>query len=1007
MAPTAFPNNLPPGTYVSREPVNAPAQPADTIRMPAFVGRGHRYRTLLNTAIVRGRLFDQPLLFEGPPYRATLPFRADLTRVLESELYTTSDVPVSQQAYVIKDEFLTGVWVRSYVEIDPSAYIPGESYVIDYQSSDPSVLDQIPWHFEDGWEMRNIRGVGRRPNQTTFKERTAVTPGNYVVTMTQLPVVDATTDPAVLALYNTAAFKTLPIPPLADLNDINQWTVNGTPEPGTYAFTVVDDGHARIAGTADLSVPATLAALAGQQVNITFDAPAGPSVAVSHTFAGAPASANDVATILNGVAGGVNPAYGAVFSIDPSNQLVAESPLAGALHSAVDVGAGTANTLLGLTVAVTNGTNAWSVSSIFTPLGGSAEPAQTVTAIFDPSTPVAVNVLVDEQLSFQVPAALDTYNNHMNGTTWSFSIASVAMMSYHVDFGYTAKDSRTYTFTVSGVVKTGPVTDAATLTYSTNTQEGGFGSIDLATTNPLGSNFLRFDLDDGVKLQIDTPDQLLDGQVFQVSIVNEHTLDWSVTEAASAVFNPARNEVLLDPQGLVTGTALNYYVRLSEIPVIDATNPLTITNAQAVVLATVTDLTLPGSPILEDSVILTVPNYNPVADGEITVTYTSPGIEPEMGTTYYLSADILRPLEDYNRVIILRSVEEARAWLRPSSATNQLDIMANIAFEQGPIQGIAVVQVYDADQDDIYTDNDYKVGQRAIRDFADERITDTTTLGRFTTIQSQRANAIAENDPIAGRWRMAYVGFPIGTEIGSPGIAGTIAETAQVTLQVSPDNTDAEGIFAVVANTWARRDVVIGNRSVSTVLDGTYLAGALSALVASFESPAEAILGKSVNGFTDIQTFDESEKRRLVSASAVWIEPQGAGFIWGDSTTTDRSNVTTHEINGSVTSQFVNYGVVDALAAQSIGLAGDAQERETRIRGIIASYLTSLNSRGIIPKWPDGSGGTRDLNAETDISVQVNPANPVETQISFWYDTFFANKRNFVRYSLGANAFGS
>lgn len=995
-----------PGAYVRRQPLVRTSTESGLNRMVVYVGRGHRYRTLFNEPIVRGFVSDAEITFDGPPYRATLPHRMHPDYVQAVTLSTLTDEPVARNNFEVVDEFdLGGLFVRSYVEINPSVY-QAVQYKVSFQSLDFLVLDEIPWNRADAaqvFEMRSIRQLGRSPNSSEYSERTAFNAGDYEISLDIAPVQDVTADPAVLALYNTTDYKSFSVPPLADLNDINLWTLSGVPDAGTYALTVTNDGHARASGAVDVST--VLGALDTTIVNITFDGPTGSPVAVSHTFAGAPVDENDVVTQLNAAAALVDAAYGAVFSLDGSNQLVATSPLAGDARSAVDVGSGTAHAILGIAEVVTNGANIWEVESVFTPSGGPAQAAQTIPVLFDPLVPAILPVTIDSQLSFSVPAANATFDNHVNGTTWTVAVAPAAVIAHHTESEYTAKDSRTIRFEVLSVVSNLGVVDAAQIQYTTDTLEGGFGSLDLATINPLGTNFTRFDLPDGLRFEIANPNNLIAGQVFEAVVTNLHLIDWSNTTPRTELYDPSANEIPVDSIGTITQAPGVRYVRLDEVPVIDATNPLTVINENAVQLLQVTDLSLPGQPIDEGSAILRLATYDPLTDGELTVTYTSRGNEPALGQTYYLTADVLRPLSEYNSVQVHDSPQDAQAFLYPAASDNSLAIMADLAFEQRPQpRRIATIQVYDHNQDGFYDAFDFKIALEAISGFRDRDTTDIVTIGQANALSDVRALAIDANAPLQKRWQLAWVGFPNGTPIGTTALPGSIAETAGVTLQVM-GNPDAAGIFVVVANQWIRRTVRLeNNQIVSLTLDGSFLAGALAALVTALPSPTSAVMGRQVRGITDMALFSDQEKLDLIDAGAVWAQLQGGVFVWGDTVTTDKSEPTINEISGKVVEQYINYGITRELQSL-VGIVGDPTDLEMAIKGTIASYLRRQRSLTILAPWQDSEGNPRDLNPDIDITVDLDADDPRISYFTYWYVVPLLNKRMFGVYSLGGNAF--
>jgi hypothetical protein len=265
------------------------------------------------------------------------------------------------------------------------------------------------------------------------------------------------------------------------------------------------------------------------------------------------------------------------------------------------------------------------------------------------------------------------------------------------------------------------------------------------------------------------------------------------------------------------------------------------------------------------------------------------------------------------------------------------------------------------------------------------------------------------NDPFEKREQMLWVGAPIGTPIGDIDTENSLVFLARRTMQVSPQSA-AQGTRVLVAPTECRVDLKLDNGTVVNVtLDGSFVAGATSALVNSFNDPADTILRKNLTGFTYIQTYSEPQDEILGQASITYMSDQGSGVYRFE------EDITIHDIaeefqliNVTIQKQFVTKVVRRNMDESLVGIVPPSlQSGLAVIRSTLANILIGLLGRGLIAQYRDDSGANRDLNAEVDIVVFKDEVS--ETLFYFGY-TFFVKstiKRLFGLYQVNQTNFAS
>ena len=580
-----------------------------------------------------------------------------------------------------------------------------------------------------------------------------------------------------------------------------------------------------------------------------------------------------------------------------------------------------------------------------------------------------------------------------------FTIASKAPRQL-----YQAKDNRNYTLTTTTMVVSVLGAGHIEGTFVTDTPEGSFGTFsadanDLAVTNPLSTDG-HFQLPGNILLAARNIFKLTaDTNASQHVVSDDHTfaatqsgrLNWNLTERTNETVE--EDKILTDVNGSVTGTPNTKYIILSHTPL----SVNTVIELDSSVPESFTWIT--GSPYITFV----------VDPGEaVVVNYDWRSAEPDPGQTYFFTAKFLRPPESYNTPILILDRQDGRNFLAPASVDNHLYIMNEIAFDNG-VPGAYYIQVQDPDDDGTYTDADFN--EAIIASEAPRRITDIVVLSQFSALGIALTSVNRMNDPFERRERLCWVGAPIGTPIGDANTAGTIVYTARNTLQVfglSP----AHGTRIIVGSTEATREIRLEDGSTVTVtMDGSFIAGALAALVDSFQDPGETVLRKTVGGFKTMDTYGDIEDPRnltLGSNQVIFLTDQGSGvFRLEEDVTVDSFADDFKFINAMTQKQFVVKNIRTQVDTSLVGIVvPSAQAGVGLVRGFVVGAVASLVSRGVVGRYQDTDGNERPIDPEADVVVFRDDTDITLYHFffAFWLKTTI--KRLFGLYSVNSNDFG-
>jgi hypothetical protein len=555
----------------------------------------------------------------------------------------------------------------------------------------------------------------------------------------------------------------------------------------------------------------------------------------------------------------------------------------------------------------------------------------------------------------------------------------------------TALDDRTIDLTVRTVgISSTTLTDPRYLKfgYSSNTQEGGSGVIE-----SFASADGYFVLPGHIKVvarNTKTYNTFAKGDQFTLGITNDNKIHWDLNAKASEGFTV--NDLLTDRNGTVTGTYGGLYLSLANVP-FDGTITVLIGSTST---TEGTDWTLVSGTSI---IYLASTNSTTYTDG-LTISYTYAGDEPALGTTYYVTGKFKRPSSYYNTPKMFTDIDSAKSWLAPYTTDNHLAICADIAWAQNnPPQGVAFVQVEDADDDGAFSPSDIDNALAGMKEVS--YITDIVPVGLYKFWSKFLAFNVKACDPFQKREHIQYFGAPTGTAIGDASTPGSEVYLAKNTLRVY-GKSYAHGTRIMVGPRSATKEITLTDGTITTVaLDGSFVAAATAAFIAGLPNYSSTALKQQLLGLDTIETFGKTTNETLGDAGIIFFSYSSAGtYLFEEDLTTDTYASEFKEILPMRTKQDVTRTVRAELDASVIGMVPNTQADATStIKSQLKNILLNLINKGVIAPYQDDSGNTRSIS-DKDIKVFVDSDDL--TLYNFFYDfyTRFAIKRLYGVYSV-------
>ena len=985
-----------PGVYIGQLIRPGPGNLSSDARVCDYIGQGSRLAQVKNSAIRRSFVFDEDLIFPpSAPFEASLDFPADGSKSLPARIFNdVTGVELREDQW----EFLKVGSDFLKVVILPSAFSPTAIYRIDYQSTSRSVLDPLPID-----DIRLIKSLGTTQDQAEFEDFI-----NYFIPFTFAgPTAD--TSNAIAASFLTSIFPdagntgagTTAIDASASFNhNYNRfYQLEVTAIAGVSGTFTADFewSAARYSGGVD-ALPATPIHTTGTKPTFIADEASAPTliqelevgIKVAITFAGTNFAIGDK-FYFNGVGPGLIEFDGRLAntnqftefsSIDPVGAIAGTGSL---VYSATNTYTGTYNTNFDIEVtASAGGIGSRTVTFIWGQYGEVIGASSTL--IVDETITNTFSLTQGVELTVDFGGA-----NFTVGDKFTFSILAPKIY-------YQAKDDRVYDLTISAATNPGADTGFVSGSYSTGTAEGGFGSWEANVNLLLGISQATgfFSLPDGVKFAVRNAmrgningTSFVTGDGFDASVTSNDFFDWSLTTRVQETREVTAFNT--DVTGAVTGTAGTTYVILS-----DVYQPGSVAIEDEDTSAPISFIELPGTQFVA---FVTTPTDS------VLINYEFRGNEPSPGQLYYLTANYLRPTNLYNVPTLVLDRDDGRAFLGPSEVDNHLFIMNELVFDNGA-PGAYYTQPFDQDGDGVLSTTDITEALSAHEKVS--RPSDLCLLSQFESLGPAMAVNVRGNDPFERREQMLWVGTPIGTPIGDVETPETLVFLARRTLQVPPQSP-AQGTRVLLAPTECSKLIVLESGVEQLItLDGSFVAGATSALVNSFADPSVTVLRQNVTGFETLQTYTDPENLILGGASILWMSDQGNSvFRYEEDITVHTLSEEFQLISGTVQKQFVVRVVRREMEDSLIALVvPSAEAGVAAVRSVLGEILTGLLGRGLIADYQDADGNIREFDIDSDVVVIRDSTSLTKYDFFFSFFIFSPIKRLFGLFSVNTNDFG-
>ena len=980
---------VPPGSYIGQKIRPSLGALIGSPRIPCYVGRGSKFMLSEDDAVRRSYLYDVLVTFDPITYQGPLTYEADPDQTVAQLVTNDGSIIAANDWNYVANVDDDDSW--TLVSISPDTYDVNTTYYLSYQSVSRSVKDPIPYS-----DLRGVLRCATVPTVQFYEESQdylldktlaviadqAATPiggdveyNEYTAAATSTPVTTADPvppSPAITGTYTgvynrtytiTCVSNTVDAPGAGDNTYVFTWSavpaqaggVSQLPqkpmawedaEGDDYQFSFITSTD----GTREITVPAN--AVLALDGGLTVD------------FSGL--SADDLLLLDARLAGDDTYTFDAtgiaLLELDP--RLSVDAPRYTTATTVVQVGTGTGT----ITPNVTGYLGTWNRRYLVRIDEYTTDPSPAIASIgfswwcvgeqegevisYESGTEAAVAGNVDDDFTMG-----DLVMGFSLGTQTGAALLYVAEDTYTFDvqtprIHYNGYDTRVNTIICTAAT----LGTSATFAWTSDVPEGSYGVAQVVTPITqlnMGNNLLLFgrNITGGITASnrfSATSHTVSDpGDRFQLTATNTGYIDWSLPFAETENFTTT--DVGTDISGTITTVAGATYATLQYVP--NSSTEVWVVDAD-------------GTTVSHSWVTDTQYVYFATAPtGTVTVTYRHRGREPDPGQEYYFTGQYARPASSYNTPLRFLTDEDARTFMAPAGTLNHLATMCDIAFDNGA-PAVYVVQVLDTDGDGVYVDADYRTAIAATE--LNSNITDVIVLDRPTVLGTALINNEQMNNPFQARERMLWHGAAQDTSIGSVNTADTLVYTAKVTMRTAATAAGRD-TRVMSACTYCKRTITLPNKEqVQLTLDGSFVAGALAALQASFNTPTETLLKKQIAGFDEIETFNDAENLLLGAANIIYFSDSGSGvYIIEESTTTDGDETSAAAQFQNATRKVRNQLNANVIAA----VPPSAQVGVQLVRTALMEVILSMVSGGELAQYQDENGTSRKLDPSTDIII--------------------------------------
>lgn len=392
-----------------------------------------------------------------------------------------------------------------------------------------------------------------------------------------------------------------------------------------------------------------------------------------------------------------------------------------------------------------------------------------------------------------------------------------------------------------------------------------------------------------------------------------------------------------------------------------------------------------------------------------TLTVNGTGSRPGPGSTYFVTYSFDRPASEYNDPRQFFTLEQALDFTGPVTASNPLALAAETTFRNGA-PSVLLIQVDDGAAPGNPAPLDFQVAldAAATRSVATDIIIFDTDLDTQVRLLQHIED---QSGPIEQNFRRGYFGMPVNTPIGDRDTPDTLVFRAARTLQVSADSP-ARGRLMLVAPPGPEgitKNILLEDGTIENVrLDSTYIAAAIAGRLASFTSPADALVRTTLAGFRadegDFTPWVRSERAQMASNGVTVATFDAGRFILLDPISTERAGgglIQFEQWSTSVQKDNIVRQVRQALDSNVVGLVPiDVADFIIDIKQFIANVLTGAIAEGAIGPYTDPNGNRRAIDLNQDIVVEQDPNDPTQYNFNFFFNLRYPALRLFGQYSV-------
>lgn len=374
---------------------------------------------------------------------------------------------------------------------------------------------------------------------------------------------------------------------------------------------------------------------------------------------------------------------------------------------------------------------------------------------------------------------------------------------------------------------------------------------------------------------------------------------------------------------------------------------------------------------------------------------------PTDGQSYYVTYDMERPDEDYNTLKTFYTDSDFFDDIGSQEETNPLAMMGAIAWEE-PIEKLYVVQVKDADDDDVYTDNDFLAALAILEDHRE--VTDVTCSRSTPVIRAALVQLLeTECSGVKNNFKAIWVGAPRDTVVGDMSTANSLIYIARKELRPLSTSVARGRIVFTAPPNWTRSFIDSNGATQTAEVDSCYASVMLAARTCSFERASDTLFRKKFTQMAVESNYADSIRRAL-SANGVNVMVQEGGSVLAfDCLTTDASGDARYEEPSARTQKDVlAFDIIENINTQLLGIVPDSPaDFVAAIKTVVGGVILVRIDKGDIGHYTESDGETvRDIDYTQDIEAYKDSVDSRTYRFKYYFNNRYPFKRGYGEFSV-------